>query len=163
MDIPGLAAHLHAMEQQHLATALQVSASALDSRLPRLPWSGVYHAVAMSGASKMLALRAGEQRRTLHPCSRGVAEFFKFSLFSIVYALRRYPEKSFFILDLEIVQLCSSSVLPHEISAQNCAGFEAKQKSKSSWTHSNPGTWKRCRFLKWKTDGLPRAHGSGKV
>ena len=78
MDIPGLAAHLHAMEQQHLATALQVSASALDSRLPRLPWSGVYHAVAMSGASKMLALRAGEQRRTLHPpCSRGVAEFFK--------------------------------------------------------------------------------------
>ena len=83
MDIPGLAAHLHAMEQQHLATALQVSASALDSRLPRLPWSGVYHAVAMSGASKMLALRAGEQRRTLHPCSRGVAEFFKFSLFSI--------------------------------------------------------------------------------
>ena len=116
MDIPGLAAHLHAMEQQHLATALHVSASALDSRLPRLPWSGVYHAVAMSGASKMLALRAGEQRRTLHPCSRGVAEFFKFSLFSIVYALRRYPEKSFFILDLEIVQLCSSSVLPHEIS-----------------------------------------------
>ena len=78
MDIPGLAAHLHAMEQQHLATALHVSASALDSRLPRLPWSGVYHAVAMSGASKMLALRAGEQRRTLHPpCSRGVAEFFK--------------------------------------------------------------------------------------
>ena len=72
-------------------------------------------------------------------------------------------QKSFFILDSESVKLCSSSVLPHEISAQNCAGFEAKQKSKSSWTHSNPGTWKRCRFLKWKTDGLPLAHGSGKV
>ena len=28
-----------------------------------------------------------------------------------------------------VSQLC----LPHEISAQNCAGFEAKQKSKSSW------------------------------
>ena len=60
--------------------------------------------------------------------------------------------RSFFILEMEIVQLCSSPVLPHEISAsaQNCAGFEAKQKSKSSWTHSNPCTWKRCRFLKWK-------------
>ena len=58
-------------------------------------------------------------------------------------ALRRYPEKSFFILEMEIVQLCPSPVLPHEISAQNCAGFEAKQKSRSSWTHSNPGTWKR--------------------
>ena len=78
-------------------------------------------------------------------------------------APRRYPEKSFLILDSASVKLCSSSVLPHEISAQNCAGFEAKQKSKSSWTHSNPGTWKRCRFLKWKTDGLPLAHGSGKV
>ena len=69
-------------------------------------------------------------------------------------APRLRTEKSFFILEMEIVQLCSSSVLPHEISAQNCAGFEAKQKSKSSWTHSNPGTWKRCRFLKWKTDWL---------
>ena len=78
-------------------------------------------------------------------------------------APRLQTEKSFFILEMEIVQLCSSSVLPHEISAQNCAGFEAKQKSKSSWTHSNPGTWKRCRFLKWKTDWLPLDHGSGKV
>ena len=48
---------------------------------------------------------------------------------------------------MEIVQLCPSPVLPHEISAQNCAGFEAKQKSQSSWTHSNPGTWKRFLFL----------------
>ena len=58
-------------------------------------------------------------------------------------APRLQTEKSFFILEMEIVQLCPSPVLPHEISAQNCAGFEAKQKSKSSWTHSNPGTWKR--------------------
>ena len=75
-------------------------------------------------------------------------------------APRLQTEKSFFFLESESVKMCPSPVLPHEISAQNCAGFEAKQKSKSSWTHSNPGTWKRCRFLKWKTDGLPRTHGS---
>ena len=65
-----------------------------------------------------------------------------------LYAPRLQTEKTFFILNLEIVQLCSSSILPHEISMQNCAGFEAKQKSKSSWTHSNPGTWKRFLILK---------------
>ena len=63
-------------------------------------------------------------------------------------APRLQTEKSFFILEMEIVQLCPSPVLPHEISAQNCAGFEAKQKSKSSWTHSNPGTWQRFLILK---------------
>ena len=70
------------------------------------------------------------------------------------YALRRYPEKSFFILNLESVQLCPSAVLPHAISAQNCAEFEVKHKSNSSWTHSNPGTWKLVLILKWKTDWL---------
>ena len=70
------------------------------------------------------------------------------------YAPCLQTEKSFFILNLESVQLCPSPVLPHEISAQNCAGFVAKQKSMSSWTHSNSGTWKRVLILKWKTDGL---------
>ena len=50
--------------------------------------------------------------------------------------------------------MCPSPVLPHAISAQNCAEFEVKHKSKSSWTHSNPGTWKLVLILKWKTDGL---------
>ena len=72
------------------------------------------------------------------------------------HAPRRLPEKSFFILNLESVQLCPSTVLPHAISAQNCAEFEVKHKSKSSWTHSNPGTWKLVLILKWKTDGLAR-------
>ena len=71
-----------------------------------------------------------------------------------IYAPRRYPEKSFFILNLESVQLCPSPVLPHAISAQNCAEFEVKHKSNSSWTHSNPGTWKLVLILKWKTDWL---------
>ena len=31
---------------------------------------------------------------------------------------------------------------------------EVKHKSNSSWTHSNPGTWKLVLILKWKTDGL---------
>ena len=70
------------------------------------------------------------------------------------HAPRRYPEKSFFILNLESVQLCPSAVLPHAISAQNCAEFEVKHKSNSSWTHSNPGTWKLVLILKWKTDWL---------
>ena len=70
------------------------------------------------------------------------------------YAPRRLPKKSFFILNLESVQLCPSPVLPHAISAQNCAEFEVKHKSKSSWTHSNPGTWKLVLILKWKTDRL---------
>ena len=35
-----------------------------------------------------------------------------------------------------------------------CAEFEVKHKSNSSWTHSNPGTWKLVLILKWKTDGL---------
>ena len=69
-------------------------------------------------------------------------------------APRLQTEKSFFILNLESVQLCPSAVLPHAISAQNCAEFEVKHKSKSSWTHSNPGTWKLVLILKWKTDGL---------
>ena len=81
----------------------------------------------------------------------------------LYHAPRLQTEKSFFILEMEIVQLCPRPVLPHETSAQNCAGFEAKQKSQSSWTHSNPGTWKRWRFLKLKSDGLPLADGSGKV
>ena len=50
--------------------------------------------------------------------------------------------------------MCPSPVLPHAISAQNCAEFEVKHKSKSSWTHSNPGTWKLVLILKWKTDWL---------
>jgi hypothetical protein len=70
------------------------------------------------------------------------------------YAPRLQTEKSFFILNLESVQLCPSAVLPHAISAQNCAEFEVKHKSKSSWTHSNPGTWKLVLILKWKTDWL---------
>ena len=69
-------------------------------------------------------------------------------------APRLQTEKSFFILNLESVQLCPSPVLPHAISAQNCAEFEVKHKSKSSWTHSNPGTWKLVLILKWKTDWL---------
>ena len=68
--------------------------------------------------------------------------------------MKLYPEKSFFILNLESVQLCPSPVLPHAISAQNCAEFEVKHKSNSSWTHSNPGTWKLVLILKWKTDWL---------
>ena len=71
-------------------------------------------------------------------------------------ATRLQTEKSFFILNLESVQLCPSPVLPHAISAQNCAEFEVKHKSKSSWTHSNPGTWKLVLILKWKTDRLAR-------
>ena len=43
------------------------------------------------------------------------------------HAPRLQTEKSFFILNLESVQLCPSPVLPHEISAQNCAGIEAQQ------------------------------------
>ena len=70
------------------------------------------------------------------------------------HAPRRLPKKSFFILNLESVQLCPSPVLPHAISAQNCAEFAVKHKSKSSWTHSNPGTWKLVLILKWKTDWL---------
>ena len=50
--------------------------------------------------------------------------------------------------------MCPSPVLPHAISAQNCAEFEVKHKSNSSWTHSNPGTWKLVLILKWKTDWL---------
>ena len=69
-------------------------------------------------------------------------------------APRLQTEKSFFILNLESVQLCPSAVLPHAISAQNCAEFEVKHKSNSSWTHSNPGTWKLVLILKWKTDWL---------
>ena len=72
------------------------------------------------------------------------------------HAPRLQTEKSFFILNLESVQLCPSAVLPHEVSAQNCAEFEVKHKSKSSWTHSNPGTWKLVLILKWKTDRLAR-------
>ena len=71
-------------------------------------------------------------------------------------APRLQTEKTFFILNLESVQLCPSAVLPHAISAQNCAEFEVKHKSNSSWTHSNPGTWKLVLILKWKTDGLAR-------
>ena len=43
------------------------------------------------------------------------------------HAPRRLPKKSFFILNLESVQLCPSAVLPHEISAQNCADFRGKE------------------------------------
>ena len=50
--------------------------------------------------------------------------------------------------------MCPSPLLPHAISAQNCAEFEVKHKSNSSWTHSNPGTWKLVVILKWKTDRL---------
>ena len=77
------------------------------------------------------------------------------------HALRRYPEKSFFILNLESVRLCPSPVLPHEISAQNCAEFEVKQKSKSSWTHSNPGTWKRVLIL-MENRRASLSHGLGR-
>ena len=44
-------------------------------------------------------------------------------------APRLQTEKSFFILNLESAQLCPSPVLPHAISAQNCAEFEVKHKS----------------------------------
>ena len=63
-------------------------------------------------------------------------------------APRLQTEKSFFILNLESVQLCPSAVLPHAISAQNCAEFEVKHKSNSSWTHSNPGIWKLVLILR---------------
>ena len=49
---------------------------------------------------------------------------------------------------------CVPALFYHTQSPHKTVRNEVKHKSKSSWTHSNPGTWKLVLILKWKTDWL---------
>ena len=83
-----------------------------------------------------MLLRAAACAPTRPVCVHGsiqTAEFRRKAKFNNIttkeasHAPRLQTEKSFFILNLESVQLCPSAVLPHAISAQNCADFRGKE------------------------------------